>query len=85
MSETRLIAEALRAGEGIPHLAPCWVARSFLVPGGLKLHPDVCTHSVRTVAASTSVGSPPRLLPTTVPGTPEEEGLSGRATPTRHT
>jgi len=41
MSETRLIAEALRAGEGILRLAPCWVPRSFLVPGGrLKLHPD---------------------------------------------
>ena len=41
MSETRLFAEALRAGEGILRMAPCWVPRCFLVPGGrLKLHPD---------------------------------------------
>jgi hypothetical protein len=32
MSETRLIAEALRAGEGILRFAPSWVPRSFLVP-----------------------------------------------------
>ena len=32
---------ALEAGEGILRLAPCWVPRSFLVPGRrLKLHPD---------------------------------------------
>jgi len=54
MSETRLTAEALRAGEGILRLAPRWVPRSFLVPGGwLKLHPGRSSRSVRTVAAST--------------------------------
>lgn len=32
--------DALEAGEGILRLAPCWVPRRFLVPGGrLKLHP----------------------------------------------
>ena len=86
MSETRLIAEALRAGEGIPHLAPCWVPRSFLVPGGrLKLHPDdLCALGAHRG------GIDERWFSSTTPadngpGTPEEEGLSGRATPTRHT
>ena len=33
-----LIAEALSAGNGIVRLAPCWVPRSLLIPGGrLKL------------------------------------------------
>ena len=32
---------ALESGEGILRLAPCWVPRSFLMPGRrLKLHPD---------------------------------------------
>ena len=41
MSEnTTLLRSALSAGEGIVRLAPCWVPRSFLMPGGrLKLHP----------------------------------------------
>src|SRR5262252_1033964 len=35
-----LIRAALAAGEGIVRLAPCWVPRSFLMPGGrLKLDP----------------------------------------------
>src|SRR6202171_4797285 len=35
-----LIHEALHEGEGIVRLAPCWVPRAFLMPGGrLKLHP----------------------------------------------
>src|SRR2546426_4735735 len=34
------ICEALKAGEGVVRLAPCWVPRSFLMPGGrLKLDP----------------------------------------------
>jgi len=37
---SNLIREALSAGEGIVRLAPCWVPRSFLMPGGrLKLDP----------------------------------------------
>lgn len=41
MSNTALIKDALTAGEGIVRLAPCWVPRAFLMPGGrLKLHPD---------------------------------------------
>jgi hypothetical protein len=40
MSNQNLILEALSAGEGIVRLAPCWVPRSFLMPGGrLKLDP----------------------------------------------
>lgn len=40
MTEAKLVDEALEAGEGIFRLAPCWVPRNFLVPGGrLKLHP----------------------------------------------
>jgi hypothetical protein len=40
MSNRNLILEALSEGEGIVRLAPCWVPRSFLMPGGrLKLDP----------------------------------------------
>src|SRR3954465_3805955 len=40
MSNTTLIRDALAASEGIVRLAPCWVPRSFLMPGGrLKLDP----------------------------------------------
>ena len=40
MSHTSLINDALLAGEGVVRLAPCWVPRSFLMPGGrLKLDP----------------------------------------------
>src|SRR5437660_5320885 len=40
MSNQNLIHEALTAGDGIVRLAPCWVPRSFLMPGGrLKLDP----------------------------------------------
>src|SRR5215475_7050881 len=40
MSNQNLILEALKAGEGVVRLAPCWVPRSFLMPGGrLKLDP----------------------------------------------
>ncbi|HEY3938469.1 MAG TPA: hypothetical protein VGL97_13625 [Bryobacteraceae bacterium] len=40
MSNKNLILEALKAGDGVVRLAPCWVPRSFLMPGGrLKLDP----------------------------------------------
>src|SRR3954466_8829224 len=40
MSNQRLISDALTAGDGIVRLAPCWVPRAFLMPGGrLKLDP----------------------------------------------
>ena len=39
-SNSGLIREALAAGDGVVRLAPCWVPRSFLMPGGrLKLDP----------------------------------------------
>ena len=35
------LRQAIEEGEGILRLAPCWVPRSFLMPGRrLKLHPD---------------------------------------------
>jgi len=35
------VTEAIESGEGILRLAPCWVPRSFLMPGKrLKLHPN---------------------------------------------
>src|ERR1700728_691265 len=35
------IKEAIDAGAGILRLQPCWVPRSFMIPGRrLKLHPD---------------------------------------------
>src|SRR6266853_1120299 len=40
MPNTAPFKEALAAGEGVVRLAPCWVPRSFLMPGGrLKLDP----------------------------------------------
>lgn len=40
MSNSALIQDALSAGDGIVRLAPCWVPRAFLMPGGrLKLDP----------------------------------------------
>src|SRR6266404_7687815 len=40
MSNTTLIRDTLAASGGIVRLAPCWVPRSFLMPGGrLKLDP----------------------------------------------
>ena len=39
-AKSNLIRDALAAGEGLVRLAPCWVPRSFLMPGGrLKLDP----------------------------------------------
>jgi len=41
LSKTPNVRRALEEGEGILRLAPCWVPRSFLMPGRrLKLHPD---------------------------------------------
>src|SRR4051812_4022102 len=35
------VRAAIDAGEGILRLAPCWVPRSFMIPGRrIKLHPD---------------------------------------------
>ena len=35
------VKEVIDAGNGILRLEPCWVPRSFMIPGRrLKLHPD---------------------------------------------
>jgi len=35
------VQEAVNAGKGVLRLEPCWVPRSFMIPGSrLKLHPD---------------------------------------------
>src|SRR5579885_1458580 len=40
MTNSDVVREALKQGDGIVRLAPCWVPRSFLMPGGrLKLDP----------------------------------------------
>ena len=40
MSNKQIISDALTAGDGVVRLAPCWVPRAFLMPGGrLKLDP----------------------------------------------
>lgn len=77
MSNRDLIAEALAAGEGVVQLAPCWVPRSFLMPGGrLKLHP----RDLYALGAHRG-GIDERWFSSTTnaangPGTPEDEGLS---------
>ncbi len=41
MSNQSLLQDALTAGDGIVRLAPCWVPRSFMLPGGrLRLRPQ---------------------------------------------
>src|SRR5689334_24645215 len=69
--------EALNAGEGILRLAPAWVPRSFMVPGGrLRLHPD----DLYALGAHRG-GINERWFSSTTqasngPGTPQDEGLS---------
>jgi hypothetical protein len=77
MNSAAIIKDALSAGEGVVRMAPCWVPRSFLMPGGrLKLDPrdlyalgahrggiDERWYSSTTQAANG-------------PGTPDDEGLS---------
>ncbi len=75
--KTQLLKDALDAGDGIVRLAPAWVPRSFLVPGGrLKLAPN----DLYALGADRG-GIDERWLASTVradngPGTPEDEGLS---------
>jgi hypothetical protein len=77
MSNAKLINEALAAGEGIVRLAPCWVPRSFLMPGGrLKLDP----RDLYALGAHRG-GIDERWFSSTTnadngPGTPADEGLS---------
>ena len=76
-ANTQALREALLAGRGIVHLAPCWVPRSFLMPGGrLKLDP----RDLYALGAHRG-GIDERWFSSTTPadngpGTPEDEGLS---------
>lgn len=78
MANTDLIRGALAEGEGIVRLAPCWVPRSFLMPGGrLKLHP----RDIYGALGAHRGGIDERWFSSTTkadngPGTPEDEGLS---------
>ena len=73
----RLLRDAVAAGEGVLRLAPCWVPRSFLMPGGrLKLHPA----DLYALGAHRG-GIDERWFSSTTnadngPGTPADEGLS---------
>jgi len=77
MSNISLVKEALAAGGGIVRLAPCWVPRSFLMPGGrLKLDP----RDLYALGAHRG-GIDERWFSSTTkadngPGTPDDEGLS---------
>jgi hypothetical protein len=74
---SQIVKQALSAGEGILRLAPCWVPRSFLMPGGrLKLD----TRDLYALGAHRG-GIDERWFSSTThadngPGTPEDEGLS---------
>ncbi len=76
-SKRKLILETLAAGEGVVRLAPCWVPRSFLMPGGrLKLDP----RDLYALGAHRG-GIDERWFSSTTkaangPGTPDDEGLS---------
>jgi hypothetical protein len=77
MSNKTLISDALSAGDGVVRLAPCWVPRSFLMPGGrLKLDP----RDLYALGAHRG-GIDERWFSSTTkaangPLTPEDEGLS---------
>jgi hypothetical protein len=77
MSNQAVIQDALTAGDGIVRLAPCWVPRSFLMPGGrLKLDP----RDLYALGAQRG-GIDERWFSSTTnadngPGTPPDEGLS---------
>ena len=77
MADIAIVKETLSAGEGIVRLAPCWVPRSFLMPGGrLKLDP----RDLYALGAHRG-GIDERWFSSTTradngPGTPEDEGLS---------
>ncbi|HEX4169678.1 MAG TPA: hypothetical protein VHZ55_29800 [Bryobacteraceae bacterium] len=77
MSKQGVVQEALNTGEGIVRFAPCWVPRSFLMPGGrLKLDP----RDLYALGAHRG-GIDERWFSSTTnaangPGTPDDEGLS---------
>jgi hypothetical protein len=73
----RFLNNALEFNNGLLHLAPSWVPRSFCIPGRrLRLHPD----DLFALGAHRG-GIDERWFASTVradngPGTPEDEGLS---------
>jgi hypothetical protein len=77
MPNSSLAHDALCAGDGVVRLAPCWVPRSFLMPGGrLKLD----SRDLYALGAHRG-GIDERWFSSTTnadngPGTPEDEGLS---------
>jgi hypothetical protein len=77
MSNASVLKEALAANSGLVRLAPCWVPRSFLMPGGrLKLDP----RDLYALGAHRG-GIDERWFSSTTkadngPGTPQDEGLS---------
>ena len=77
MPHAALLKETLSANDGIVPLAPCWVPRSFLMPGGrLKLDP----RDLYALGAHRG-GIDERWFSSTTnaangPGTPADEGLS---------
>src|SRR6266699_4964360 len=77
MSNTAVLRESLASGEGIVRLAPCWVPRAFLMPGGrLKLD----SRDLYALGAQRG-GINERWFSSTTnadngPGTPADEGLS---------
>jgi hypothetical protein len=72
-----LFSEALKVGDGVLRMEPCWVPRSFLMPGGrLRLHRDDLY-----ALGSHRGGIDERWFSSTThasngPGTPEDEGIS---------
>ena len=77
MSNAALLKQVLVSGEGLVRLVPCWVPRSFLMPGGrLKLDP----RDLYALGAHRG-GIDERWFSSTTnaangPGTPDDEGLS---------
>src|SRR3981189_1222968 len=77
MPHAALLKQTLAANEGILRLAPCWVPRSFLMPGGrLKLD----SRDLYALGAHRG-GIDERWFSSTTtaangPGTPADEGLS---------
>lgn len=77
MSTRGELSNLLHSDNGILRLEPCWVPRSFMIPGGrLRLHPD----DLYALGAHRG-GINERWFSSTTqasngPGTPEDEGLS---------
>jgi hypothetical protein len=77
MTDRSQVQQALDAGGGVLRLEPCWVPRSFMIPGRrLRLHPDdyyACGGhrggiNERWFSSTTNADNGP--------GTPADEGLS---------